>query len=193
MPRVKSFDEQEVLSLAMELFWKKGYAATSIQDLVDHLRLTRASIYNAYTDKETLFKRAFDNYIVTNTKVVIAFLKTQSNTKEGFTKLLEMGIEESVNDKDRKGCFVVNTTTELIPGDPKILEVVSKNKKAFEAIFYDFLKQGEQKGEFKKGKDLKAIASLIFTMYNGLRVVAKINPNKKELMSSVHLLLRVLD
>lgn len=193
MPRVKSFNEQEVLSKAMELFWKKGYTATSIQDLVDTLKLTRASIYNTYTDKETLFKRALNSYITTNTESIKTFLNSQSNTKDGFTRLMESGIEESVNDKNRKGCFVVNTTTELIPGDQKILEAVSNNKKAFEAIFYDFLKHGEQKGEFKKGKDLKAIASLIFTIYNGLRVVAKINPDKKELMSSVHLALMALD
>jgi TetR/AcrR family transcriptional repressor of nem operon len=56
MPRVKLFDENEVLNKAMNLFWKQGYSATSIQDLVSHLGINRASLYDTYGDKEKLSK-----------------------------------------------------------------------------------------------------------------------------------------
>jgi len=56
MPRVKLFDEKEVLTKAMNLFWKQGYAATSIRDLVNHLGINRASLYGTFGDKEQLFK-----------------------------------------------------------------------------------------------------------------------------------------
>ena len=193
MPRNKLFDEQEVLNKAMNLFWKQGYSATSVQDLVTHLGINRASIYDTFGDKEKLFLKAFENYRKANTEGIIQFFKSQDNVKEGFTQLFEMAIEESVNDQEKKGCFVVNTTTELIPGDEKILKIIEENRKTFEAIFLDYLKSGESKGQFKTGKDLPAIATLLFTLYNGIKVVSKVNSNKKELSNSIIQVLSLLD
>jgi TetR/AcrR family transcriptional repressor of nem operon len=73
MPRVKLFDENEVLNKAMNLFWKQGYSATSIQDLVSHLGINRASLYDTYGDKEKLFFRAFEFYRKTNTEGITNF------------------------------------------------------------------------------------------------------------------------
>jgi len=193
MPRNKLFDQQEVLTKAMNLFWKQGYSATSIQDLVTHLGINRASIYDTFGDKEKLFLKAFENYRKANTEGIIQFFDNQNNVKEGFRQLFEMAIEDSVNDQEKKGCFVVNTTTELIPGDEKILKIIAENRKTFEAIFLNYLKSGEVKGQFKKSKDLPAIATLLFTLYNGLKVVSKVNSNKKELSNSIYQVLSLLD
>ena len=62
MPRIKTFDENEVLVKAMNLFWKQGYSATSVQDLVSHLGINRASLYDTFGDKEQLFKKSFALY-----------------------------------------------------------------------------------------------------------------------------------
>lgn len=193
MPRVKTFDENEVLIKAMNLFWKQGYSATSVQDLVSHLGINRASLYDTFGDKEKLFLKAFQNYRKANTEGIIQFLESQDNVKEGFRQLFEMAIEDSVNDQEKKGCFVVNTTTELIPGDKKIFEIIQENRKTFEVIFLNYLKSGEVKRQFKKGKDLPAIATLLFTLYNGLKVVSKVNSNKKELSNSINQVLLLLD
>lgn len=193
MPRVKLFDENAVLDKAMHLFWKQGYSATSIQDLVTHLGINRASIYDTFGDKKKLFLKAFENYRKTNSDGIIRFFENQNNVKDGFRQLFEMAIDESVRDKDRKGCFVVNTTTELIPGDEIIFSILEKNRKTFETIFLNYLKAGEIKGQFKKGKNLAAIATLLFTIYNGLKVVSKVNSNKKELINSVNQVLLLLD
>lgn len=193
MPRVKLFDENDVLNKAMNLFWKQGYSATSIQDLVSHLGINRASLYDTFGDKERLFLKAFENYRKTNTEGITRFFESQDNVKVGFKKLFEMAIEESVSDKERKGCFVVNTTTELIPGDENIFKILEENCKTFEAMFLDYLKGGEEKCQFKKGKDLAAIATLLFSLYNGLKVVSKVKSNKKELTNSVYQVLSLLD
>src|SRR5210317_807979 len=111
MPRVKLFDEQEVLTKAMNLFWKQGYAATSVQDLVSHLGINRASLYDTFGDKEQLFRKSFELYRRINIEGLKQFLESYEDIREGFSKLFENAIQESITDKDRKGCFVVNTTT----------------------------------------------------------------------------------
>jgi len=193
MPRVKLFDENEVLSKAMNLFWKQGYSSTSVQDLVTHLGINRASIYDTYGDKEKLFFRAFEYYRKTNTEGIANFFDSETNVKQGFKRLFEMAIDESVRDSDNKGCFVVNTTTELIPGDEKIYNILKENRITFEHLFFEYLLKGESAGQFKKGKDLKSIAALLFTLYNGLKVVSKVQSNKKELVNSVNVALTLLD
>ena len=193
MPKVKLFDQQEILEKAMELFWKKGYHATSMQELVNHLGISRSSIYDTFGGKKQLFELTFQRYRATNLKGTTNFLQNQKNVKTGFRLLFEMGIKESINDADNKGCFVINTTSELLPDDEAMQKVLKKNKTAFENVFYKFLLRGEQSGEIPKGKDLKAIASLLFTLYNGIKLIAKVQPNRKKLLAIVDTALLVLD
>jgi len=193
MPRTKAFDETEALKKAMEAFWKKGYHATSMQDLVNAMGINRASLYDTFGGKQQLFERSFELYRATNTAGLTRFLQSQQSVKEGFRKLFEMAIEESISDTDKKGCFVVNTTTELMPGDDQLQQVLQANKAAFEQVFYEFLQKGIETGEIAKDKNLKGIASMIFTLYNGIKVVAKIPGKREELMASVEAALEVLD
>lgn len=192
MPRVKLFDEQEVLRKAMNLFWKQGYAATSMQDLVSHLGINRASLYDTFGGKDQLFKSAFDLYRRTNKEGLIQFFEARPNVKEGFSELFEIAIREAVEDEDHKGCFVVNTTTELIPNDESIVEILEKSKGDFQLIFYEYLKKGKLDGQLKGNMGLKSLSILLYTLYSGIRVVSKVRPNKKELSDSIHIAMTLL-
>ncbi|TDQ29778.1 TetR/AcrR family transcriptional regulator [Tenacibaculum caenipelagi] len=193
MPRVKLFDEKEVLTKAMNLFWKQGYAATSIQELVNHLGINRASLYDTFGGKEQLFKKAFELYRVSNKEELIRFFQSRPNVKEGVQELFGIAIKEAIFDKDKKGCFVVNTTTELIPNDENLLAVLESNKQDIEKLFYEYLESGKEKGQLKTNQDLKSITSLFYTLYNGIRVVSKVNPKEKELKNTVEVALSLLD
>jgi len=180
MPRVKLFDEKEVLTKAMNLFWKQGY-------------INRASLYGTFGDKEQLFKMAFEEYRKQNIEGVKQFFKSQSDIKKGLEKLFQIAVDEAGKDKNRKGCFAVNTTTELIPNDVETLHILKENKSKFEKIFFDYLSLGVEKGQISADKDLKTISSLLFTFYNGLRVVTKVDSSKTKLLKSINVLLSVLD
>ena len=193
MPRVKKFDEKEVLEKAMELFWVQGYHATSIQDLVDYLGINRASLYDTYGGKESLFQKALQLYREQNTSQVRRFLEGRPQVREGLRALFSAAIAEATGDEDRKGCFVVNTATELLPGDPELLQTLGENKRIFEQLFFEYLKQGEATGQIPGGKDLRAIASLLFMLYNGLKVVSKIAPDQNQFQASIDQVLRLLD
>ena len=192
MPRVKLFDENEVLTKAMNLFWKQGYSATSVQDLVSHLGINRASLYDTFGDKEKLFKKSFELYRKQNINKICQLFQNRPNVKEGFSELFYNAINDAVTDNDRKGCFAVNNTTELVPNDEGCLEVLSNNRRDFENLFYEYLKKGRKKGQLNEHQDLKSLASLYFIIYNGLLVVSKIHPSKKELTDSVNVAMSLL-
>ena len=70
----------------MCLFWRNGFHATSMQDLVSYLGINRASIYDTYGGKKELFDKAFEHYRTTNRKQLLDFLESQESVKEGFKK-----------------------------------------------------------------------------------------------------------
>ena len=193
MPRVKLFNENDVLEKAMNLFWKKGYYATSVQDLVNHLGINRASLYDTFGGKKDLFDKVFLLYRESNSAGLERFLNTQDDIKVGFRKLFIKAIEESKSDIHNKGCFVVNTTIEFIPNDSEMVQVLEDNKAKFEKIFYDYLLLGVQKKQISKSKNLKVIASLFYTFSAGLKITTKVNFNKNHFFESVDELLTVLD
>ena len=193
MPRVKLFDEKEVLEKAMTLFWTKGYFATSVQDLVNHLGINRASLYDTYGGKKNLFEQAFKHYRATNTDAVKKFLASHDEIKTGFKNLFEMAIQESSSDKDSKGCFVVNATIEFIPNEKAFSPLIQENKRQFEELFCNYLALGVERNQISKDKNLQAIATLFFTFYNGLKVVTKVDFDPAEFSKSVDSLLTVLD
>lgn len=193
MPRTKQFDEQEVLKKAMELFWEKGFHATSMQDLVSYLCINRASLYDTFGGKEALFEKAFELYRSNSIGFLREVLDSTDSVKGRFQKLFDFAIKEAIEDESRKGCFVVNVTTELVPGDERIQVVLNENKENVEQLFVSVVQDGIEKGEISPTKDPKTIASFLFTLYGGLRIVGKVNPNPKKLHQIVNTGLSVLD
>nr|WP_299342071.1 TetR/AcrR family transcriptional regulator [Allomuricauda sp.] len=193
MPRTKQFDEKEVLNKAMELFWEKGFHATSIQDLVSHLGINRASLYDTFGGKEELFNRAFQTYRNASGDMVKGLLAGGASVKQGFEKLFDFAIEEAVKDNARKGCFVVNTTTELIPGDSDIHNILRNNLDHVGKLFATYIQKGIDQGEIDSSKNAKEIGLMLFTFYNGFRVVSKIDADPKKLKRMVAIALSVLD
>lgn len=193
MARTKAFDEKETLLKAMELFWKKGFHATSMQDLVDHLGINRASLYDTYGGKQQLFDNAFSLYRKQSESSMQAFLGQQKSVKIGLYNLFERSVDEAVRDPEHKGCFVVNTTAELSPGDEYMRSLLEENRNRIEGIFRSYLEKGVASGEIESGKNVDDIAGLIFTLYNGINILSKIQPDKNKLMSTVKTGLAVLD
>ena len=192
MARKKQFDEEEVLEKATNLFWKQGFHATSIQDLVTELKINRASLYDTFGGKEELFQKALQEYRNKNKNIISNFLANQTSVKEGIKILFLQAINADAEEA-QKGCFVVNCTTELVPNNKDILAIAIQNREEFEQFFLEFLKKGVEKGEISANKNLEVIASLLFVLYNGIKVVGKTNPNLSHLEKSIDEVISLLD
>jgi len=177
----------------MELFWRQGFHATSMQQLVDHLGINRASIYATYGSKEELFQQAFAHYRATRMAAMEAFLAQYDAVKEGIKQLLFNAVSACSSDPYRKGCMVVNATTELVPGDQELVTVCQANQKEVEQVILTYLQQGVDSGELSANKDLPAIAAYFFTLYNGLQVVGKYQQDEQALLKAIQEGLSVLD
>ena len=193
MPRTKQFREEETLKKAVELFWEKGFHATSMQDLVLHLGINRASLYDTYGGKEELFDKAFAHYRKSAGGWLEELFKSESSVKLGFKKLFETAIQEATTDECKKGCFVVNTATELIPGTDKIESVLLEHKDYVEKLFSSYVQRGIDNGEIATTKNAQELGLMLYTLYNGIRVVSKVDTDTKKLEKIANAGLSVLD
>lgn len=193
MPRTKKFDQDIVLQKAMELFWKKGYHDTSIQDLINFLGINRASLYDTFGGKKKLFEKALKFYRDDACQGLAAYLDTQEDVREALRQVFQKIIMDDQSDPDRKGCFVVNTTTEMLPEDPSFQATLVYHRQFIVNLFYNFLKKGQEQGQFSAEKDIQLIASLLYTLMTGLRVIAKTQSDPSESFASVEAVLSLLD
>src|SRR5436309_2382108 len=98
MARKKEFNEDELLVKATNLFWRKGYNATSAQDLVDELKINRSSLYNTYSDKKTLFEKALKKYQEQQTNAIIDMLNKADDPEEAIKQIFDNLVKESCED-----------------------------------------------------------------------------------------------
>jgi TetR/AcrR family transcriptional regulator, transcriptional repressor for nem operon len=181
MARKKEFDEDKLLEKATNLFWRKGYHATSAQDLVDELKINRSSLYNTYSDKKTLFQKSLKKYQEQQTNAVIDMLNNAADPEKAIKQIFADLIKESNEDTVARGCFMVNTAVELAGQDKDIGTLVHGNNKTVEDALEAVIKKGQNIGQFSTKNSARAYARFLFGNINALRVIARSGADKSAL------------
>lgn len=193
MARTKSFDTSEVLDKALYLFWEKGYNATSIQDLVDHLGINRASIYDTWGDKHALYLASLQRYRKHISEDLISKLRSDKSARAIIESFLFETIEAAMQDMRNKGCFLSNSASELANCDHTVHAIFTDNRKKIEGVLNELIKEGQSAGEFSSKHSSESMARFIFTTVSGLRIIAKGEISEKELTEVVNVALSALD
>lgn len=193
MARSKDFDEAEVLSKAVCIFWHKGYNGTSMQDLVDGLGISRSSLYDTFGDKHALYIKALDSYQKAGGSQMCDIINNTASAKEAIQKLLELTMSALLNDEQRKGCFMVNAEIELASLDAEVKTVICRNEQQFENAVLSAIKKGQDSGEIHNRQDALALARFIMNAVRGMQVSAKATADKAFFDDIIKTTLSVLD
>ncbi len=194
MARPKEFDQNRVLGKAMDVFWCRGYEATSVQDLVDQLGINRQSIYDTFGDKHALFLAALKHYEEVKVSEISAILAKPGPVKAAIRQVFEETVQDLAYSEPKRGCMMVNTIVELAPHDAQIAARVMANQQQTEAALHDALLRAQAQGEFgERNLDLQALARFLYNNLQGLAVTAKATSNPAVLQDIVKITLSVLD
>ena len=185
MPRKKEFDVDAVLDKAMRAFWKYGYQPTSLNDLLDCMQIQRASLYNAFGDKRTLFLETLRRYdFVYHRPPLTKRMKTAS-PRQAIVTLFQDRVTLEQEKDVRYGCFLVNTALELSPHDPEVAEIVGAALTYMEKQFFRrLIEKGRAIGEIPKSVRPTPTARALLSLFIGLRVLSRCHPEKL-LMESI--------
>lgn len=154
MARTKAFDPDAALQSALELFWRRGYEATSMADLVDGLGIARAGIYATFGSKRELYLRALERYGEQCDPALLAELSQPGPVLPAVRGLVRRYAREAAEDGDgglRRGCFVTNTAVELAPHDPGAARRVAASLGHLETALTAALVRAEAQGSCPRG------------------------------------------
>ena len=149
--RPRQFDADEVLDLVVQLFWDKGYEATSVADIAAATGLNKSSLYNAFGSKDALFERALDRYVATRLAMVSQVLTNGVAGLDDIEQFLELMETESAGDDGSRGCLAVNTSTELGYRDDGAKEASSRFRSQMRDAFGATFERAEARAEIAAG------------------------------------------
>ena len=194
MARSKEFDPEAALQAALELFWRRGYEATSMSDLVEHLGIGRASIYATFGNKHELYLKALDRYRQTGDPQLPLELSRPGPALPAVRAVVRRFAAESAADESRlTGCFIVNTATELAPHDTAACRRVEYSWDQLETLLHSALLRARAQGELDEGRDPRALARMLLVLMQGLRVVGKASADPARVRDAAEQALALLD
>ncbi|MEW4369146.1 TetR/AcrR family transcriptional regulator [Paenibacillus kandeliae] len=206
MARKREFDEEQVLEQVMQLFWQKGYEATSMSDLTAATGLQKPSLYAAYGDKMSLFEKALRRYNEQHLAKIQQLLDTGKTAKQSFEQVfryvLQSTIENKNNDKEKNknkdnrkilqeagkdhvdnqsisdyGCYCLNTLVELAPHHQTFAVLTREHQMKLGELFTQRLQQAIQHGEYAASYNASGHAQIMLVQMIGLTVLLKANPD----------------
>ena len=185
MGRPRSFDTDQAIDKAMQVFWTHGYEGASLPDLLDGMGLTRGSLYKAFTDKKTLFLRVLDHYEGKAVQAGVALL-TDPAIPNGADRIQTMFTNSyrAVTHGDRRGCLLCTAAAGPSMYDDEIAQAVSTGLGAMRNGIDEALKASP------KHKDLDddargALADMLIAQYMGLRTMARARLDEETLENVV--------
>ena len=192
MPRPREFDIDVALDRAMDLFWRKGYEATSLDELCDATGLSRSSLYAAFGSKRDLLLQSVDRYVERRAPDLARVLTQPIPVRQAFAALAAQFIDQIVAGSGRRGCFLGNCAAELPRSDRAALARVRQGLEQTQKTFHAALMRAAARGELAADEDLDALARFLTAGFQGLRLVGKVNPDRAVLDDIASTMLRCL-
>lgn len=192
MPRNREFDPQEVLVKAMALFWQKGYAETSMRDLVAHTGVAHAGLYAAFGGKRQLYAAALDHYRDRTMHRFLHHLEQPDSGRAEVEQFFEMVLYIIDAGDFDNGCLMVNTAIEFGDHSGDMLPAVTAHMDRLVSAFQGALTRARQRGEVSEEMDVLATAEHLVTVFNGITVFARSKASFDRIERSVRVALKTL-
>lgn len=168
MARPRQFDETKVIESLMNVFWEKGYEATSMQDLVAASGLLKGSLYGAFGDKHAMYLTALKHYDRTRIQAGIDMLNGDGSARQKIARLFDNVIESTKRGIFAGGCLLCNASLEMAATDKQIKSEVKTTIRRLKVAIMDALM-----AQIENEDRAASLAAFIVSAYFGSRVLAK--------------------
>lgn len=190
--RPLKYDPDAALDAAMHLFWEKGYEATSMNDLLVAMGLSKSSLYQRFGGKKELFLQCIARY----TERVGTRLRNQLREAPSglffIRELLLHATVEAAGNECRRGCMLMNTASEFAQQDPEIAGKVKGGFAGLRTILQEAVEQGRKEDSITAEQDSSVLAEYLITAIAGLKTIVKGGADQDQVRGVVDITLRAL-
>jgi TetR/AcrR family transcriptional repressor of nem operon len=177
MVRPRQFDPAEVEEALLGVFWSRGYARTSIEELTDATGLLRGSLYAAYGSKEDMFRAATRRYVAD----LAAALATDKTGVDGAQHVLDTVARLTARDPERRGCLILNAIPESHALSAETQAQLDDGLKAMQALLRARLREAQ--AEAGTTLDLDPLVAMLFAAAVAIRVLGRASQDRKLLQN----------
>ena len=176
--RPRKFDIREARKQALDIFWSKGYEATSLDDLCCAMDISRSSFYQAFGCKHDLLCSALDDYANISKTFFSSVFEKYTPVQEAIRAIFENAVLTATVGKDNRGCFIGNMAAELAPQSTQDAAIVRTKFDIIQKVFEKGLKDAQDRGELVPESDPEALAWFLVSSFMGLKLLSKTNPDR---------------
>jgi TetR/AcrR family transcriptional regulator, transcriptional repressor for nem operon len=181
--RPKAFDREKALIQALQLFWRKGYHATSVEDLTEALHLSRSSLYDTFADKRTLFLEALKLYSQRVIARTARTLREAPSPAAGIQALFDEFAAGVGGASGALGCFMVNSVSELAPYDRDVTKIAAEYSAAMQRLLAEALARAAQPGAVAGPQTPEQLAAYVFNALQGVRILIKSGATREQVQA----------
>jgi TetR/AcrR family transcriptional repressor of nem operon len=191
MARPREFDEEAALDAAVECFWANGYEGASVRELASSMGIAGASLYNAFGDKQALYERALTRYVEQSFQDRVARFEGLAPC-QAISAFFDEIVARSLADERRKGCMLVNSVFEGALHDEAAQTPIVDVVRQIEAFFRRCVEAGQADGTITSAETAEDLARLLLGTLMGVRVLARLRPERELLEGIVRPVTRLL-
>ncbi|HEY6497639.1 MAG TPA: TetR/AcrR family transcriptional regulator [Trebonia sp.] len=184
MGRLRGFDVEEALDVAMDMFWRQGYDGTPIQALCRAMNLQPGSVYAAFGSKRDLFATALRRYVDTVSAEAVDRINGPSSGLQGLHDYFGHLVDAMVDGKRAWGCLITNSSIELAARDPELAAMFQLHLARLQTSFAAALARARADGELRPGAGPES-AGMLVAVVQGMNVMAKGRPGRRALQDVV--------
>lgn len=174
MARPKEFDRDEVLDRAVDLFWRNGYEATSMADMVEALGIGRQSLYDTFGDKHALYLAALDRYL--GGPGALGALPADVPVRKQLRAIFQTMVDRAVAHPERGLCMLGAAAVERCAEDDEVSKRFCRRTHELEDAFTRRLEQAKADGEIGAHHDPRGLARYLVNALYGLQLSARAHP-----------------
>ncbi|ERM57170.1 TetR/AcrR family transcriptional regulator [Vibrio cyclitrophicus] len=173
MAKTAKFDRQDVVDKATNLYWEKGFHATSMRNLQDVIDMRPGSIYATFGSKEGLFKETLARYTELGILNLNRFRNETDSPIQALENFVRRVVVESKQSSPNGMCMLAKTVAELTDEHSELLEDAKKSLKIMEGEFAKVIAEAQELGEISKEREPAQLARHVQVQIAGLRTYAK--------------------
>ncbi|MGH8517134.1 MAG: TetR/AcrR family transcriptional regulator [Panacagrimonas sp.] len=193
MARAREFDEQQAVDKAMRLFWRKGYDAAPLPDLLQEMDLSRSSFYNAFGEKRRVLAEAVRQYMEGGMDGVLLPLFEPDAGRKQIEESFRRILKHTIGPDGRFGCLINNCMAEIAPHDAETRKLLVRARTMVEDGFTRAAERGQADGTISLRESPRSIGRFLLNTFSGLNIASKGRPGRDVLEDIAHMALRILD
>ena len=192
MGRPREFDEDSALEAAMRVFWEKSYEGATMADLTNAMGINRSSMYAAFGDKESLFRRVMERYLgepMTYIRLALA----QSSLREVVAGLIQGTAEFLAAPANPRGCLLIQGALACGTDAEPVKQAMIGWRKSGEEAIRNRLQQARSEGELPRAIQPADFARYLSSVMAGLGIQAANGATRAELRRVAAFALRCIE